>query len=963
MNSAAHDGAAFFDRQRALAFAASVTPAERKYVVELNARAFLPFAGADGLADALPEDAPAGTVYLQFANHPRDEQRQQLRACGVELLAYASGCTWTARGSRDAFAAAMKLNFVRAVAGVDLRDKLHLQVFRGDVPAYAQAPDGRARLRALAAPGTTAAALDAAMAQSGKLRDNGVRAAAAHPSVLGPRFDVVVDIALARALAALDAVAFVEFVPPPAASRDATLDSQSNITDIRDTGPMLTGNGVRVAVRELGNITAHVDFAGRLQVVDTDGDTGASNVNHATAVTGIVGSDGVAQSSATGVAKSVSLLGYVVGADPDTFATTDIVAAANNWSCRISNHSYGPSSITSFGDYQTISADWDGAMRDKDLVGTFAQFEEVAGNKYKKTDYFVGAKNTICVGSTSASAHAGDIDPLVAPVNGLASFTDFGPMNDGRIKPDLVAFGDNVTVDRGTNGTASETGTSFSTPAVTGVAALVFQRYKTKTSAEPTAALTKALLCNAATDLGNAGPDAAYGFGILNAEEAIRIVDLHQSASNSPFLADSLTNGGEQVFSVTLAGAPFLKATMCWMDPAGNPAAAKALVNDLDMEVQTPTGTILYPYSLDPANPAANATATGPNRVDPIEQVFVNAPADGTWTIRVKGTSIPSGSQSFAICLNWPTQPLGLAAQIVAVPESGEAPLAVSFTGRLSSGSPTSYAWDFGDGATGTGVDVSHSYPQPGNYLVRLTVANALSQTATTTKSIAVLGLAVLASPDSGPAPLAVSFAPVTVRTDVTYSWSFGDGTAPLSGASQAHTYTVPGVYTATMTVQDAQGNKFSATKTITVAYREVDAFPLRAKAKFDFGGGDALQFSMIAGDLVHTRQEARLAIADGTFEGQTYLIRVGGQDVARVLIDRRGNFVSKAVKFKLNLTKGEISCTLKGFQLAQKLGLTTATNTPTITVPVEVVGSSAIYRATFTMSYKFTGTAGVAKK
>ena len=61
---------------------------------------------------------------------------------------------------------------------------------------------------------------------------------------------------------------------------------------------------------------------------------------------------------------------------------------------------------------------------------------------------------------------------------------------------------------------------------VTGAAALVFEHYKAVVGREPSAALAKALLCNSATDLGQPGPDAIYGFGILNAKEAIATIDL-----------------------------------------------------------------------------------------------------------------------------------------------------------------------------------------------------------------------------------------------------------------------------------------------------------------------------------------------------------------------------------------------------------------------------------------------------
>ncbi|MCY3021356.1 MAG: S8 family serine peptidase, partial [Planctomycetota bacterium] len=636
LNSAQSDGVGFFNRARAREFAGSVAPELKKYIVDLNARAFLPLPGPENAAEALA-DEPAKraqddrpTTYLQFIEHPSSDQRAQLTARGLELLAYVSGYAWTARGTKEAFGGALKLDFVRAVARVDPRDKLHPQVFgimRGSPsPSYALADDGRTRFRLLAAAGTTR---DALLKQYDALADLELAPAdvrAAPQSVLGPRFEVVARHDLAQQLAEASAVAFVELVPQPVASRDATTDLESNITDVRDSGPLLDGTGVTVAVREIGNIDAHLDFNARLQRIEATGSTNATDVDHATAVTGQIGSNGVVQPTAKGVAPNVSLLGYVVtlGGSPETFATTDILDAAAK-GARISNHSYGPTGISTWGDYGTISADWDAALRNGSLIACFAGNEEVGGQS-NHIDYFVGAKNGICVSATDANARAGNAALSQAPANGIATFSEYGPMNDGRVKPDLVAFGDGVALDQGTNSVQSIKGTSFATPAVTGVAARAFQRYKAVVGAEASGQLMKALLCNSATDLGTPGPDPRYGFGIVNASAAIATVNLRQSAASTPFLEDTVTNGVTKTFTVNLQNAISLKATLCWLDVAGPLSPAKALVNDLDLTIVGPDGTTYYPYSLDPTKPLAPATNTGPNTVDPIEQIAVAFP-------------------------------------------------------------------------------------------------------------------------------------------------------------------------------------------------------------------------------------------------------------------------------------------------------------------------------------------------
>lgn len=733
LNSTSRKGAGFFDRRKAREFCASVSAAEKKYVIELNARALLPLAGEE-LDGLFGDDAAKRTLYLQFVEHPTPEQREKLAASGVELISYIAGYAWVAQGTREAFQSALQEGFVRAAAAIDARDKMHALVFSQKIPPYAKAADGSARLMLLAHPGTTQAALEKSLAANAVLAQQAVKSA--RPSVLGPRFEIDVDASLASQLAALEETAYVGLVPPPMGQRDATTDVESNIDDVRDGPPGLTGAGVKVAVRELGRMEQHADFGQRLTYIENDSSTGPSNVAHSTAVSGVIGSDGISQPSAKGVAPGVSMLAYSVTGN-DAFSTADIVDAVAR-GARISNHSYGPDGLTVWGDYQPESADFDAAIRNNGLIALCAGNEE-SGGIFKHIDFYVGAKNTLCIGAASSSARAEDTNdsPPVARADGVASYGEFGPMNDGRIKPDLLAFGGNgagggVTLDLGTNSTQTNSGTSFSTPAVSGVTALVFQQYRTVFGPEPSAALTKALLCNSATDLGASGPDAKYGFGIVNAEEAIATINTKQGSSNSPFLEDVASNAVTKTYLVDVQNISELRITLCWMDPAGSPAAAKALVNDLNLDLEAPDGSHVFPFSLDGNNPLANATATGANSVDPIEQTVVSNPANGLWKVMVSGASIPAGVQAYAICCNRSVLSTQLTAVITASPEMGPAPLGVLLSAEQSIGPITDYSWDFGDGTVDQGPDrfkVSHTFATPGAYTVTLTVNGTASAT------------------------------------------------------------------------------------------------------------------------------------------------------------------------------------------------------------------------------------------
>ena len=136
------------------------------------------------------------------------------------------------------------------------------------------------------------------------------------------------------------------------------------------------------------------------------------------------------------------MLTYALNNDP--FGPSDIIDAGKR-GARISNHSYGPAGVEVFGDYDPISADLDAAVRENNLIGFYAGNEEVGG-LFKHIDFYSGSKNVICVTASSASAHAGDDNPATPVAGGIAFFAEHGPMQDGRVKPDLAAFGDGMTL-------------------------------------------------------------------------------------------------------------------------------------------------------------------------------------------------------------------------------------------------------------------------------------------------------------------------------------------------------------------------------------------------------------------------------------------------------------------------------------------------------------------------------------
>ena len=165
-------------------------------------------------------------------------------------------------------------------------------------------------------------------------------------------------------------------------------------------------------------------------------------------------------------------------------------------------------------------------------------------------------------------------------------------------------------------------------------------------------------------------------------------------------------------------------------------------------------------------------------------------------------------------------------AVLSAEPSSGIAPITVDFDASDSSdanGDDLTYAWDFGDGTTGTGITTSHEYAEVGQYNVTLTVSDgSLEGTDTTTISVTDGSpiATISASETSGVAPFEVTFdgsdSVDPTEEGLTYAWDFGNGDTATT-ATASVTYSAVGTYTVTLTVTNTAGDSDSETTTISV--------------------------------------------------------------------------------------------------------------------------------------------------
>ena len=128
-------------------------------------------------------------------------------------------------------------------------------------------------------------------------------------------------------------------------------------------------------------------------------------------------------------------------------------------------------------------------------------------------------------------------------------------------------------------------------------------------------------------------------------------------------------------------------------------------------------------------------------------------------------------------------------------------------------GDIVSYDWDFGDGQTGIGSPVNHTYDSEGVYVVELTVTDELGISSTKSTIAQVSDsqpdAQFTVSSTSGTVPLNINFTDTSLSYDiiVSWDWDFGDGSPHSTEQHPNHTFSNPGTFEVTLSVTDADGS------------------------------------------------------------------------------------------------------------------------------------------------------------
>jgi hypothetical protein len=213
----------------------------------------------------------------------------------------------------------------------------------------------------------------------------------------------------------------------------------------------------------------------------------------------------------------------------------------------------------------------------------------------------------------------------------LENSSSRGPAYDGRIKPDIAANGAGHLSTDEENTYLTFGGTSGASPGIAGCMTQLIEAYKTfNPGQEAPTALLKAIMLNTANDQGNAGPDYRYGWGHVNGGNALRALQ------NNWYGQGSVDQGGLAAIPIQVpVNGKELRVMVYWTESESAQNASKALINDLDMELETPALQVIQPWLLNPTADAniLNLPATrGRDSLNNVEQVFVSQPEAGTYT-------------------------------------------------------------------------------------------------------------------------------------------------------------------------------------------------------------------------------------------------------------------------------------------------------------------------------------------
>lgn len=476
-----------------------------------------------------------------------------------------------------------------------------------------------------------------------------------------------------------------------------------------DTIESITAYSFKVGVWDSGSTrVTHQEIRGRARQMDT-----GNLSEHATRVSGVIASIGV-----TNTAKAISSLVSIdcYNWDNDISELVADATSTNNPTANIpiSNHSYNYSSgwyLSSgvwvfighytMGQYNAGVEEVDSLLHSRPYLTMvrsagndrtenprsgenvrpdFWSSQTVAYNSaihppgdgvhkggFDTISYAALAKNTITVGAVNDAVTSGNRDLAKAT---LTTYTSWGPTDDGRIKPDIVANGSSLVAPTSSSDTAysSLSGTSAASPVVSSIAALLTQYWINTQNPIPgnpaiaglKSSTLKALLIHGADDLGNPGPDYKFGWGLANGKKSLNIIKANNLNPENKVIQE-LNFQSQHIDEFYWDKSSEIVATICWTDPKGQrisveDSSTPTLVNDLDIVLIDPNGNhhfpFVMPFTTQRTLESMNFPATtGINSTDNVEMVKIKTPLSGKYRLLITSKTAINPSSPQEYCL------------------------------------------------------------------------------------------------------------------------------------------------------------------------------------------------------------------------------------------------------------------------------------------------------------------------
>jgi serine protease AprX len=597
-------------------------------LVRLHYATFDPAVGEPAVPEALRSGKECGVWLVQFASSPTEADRQAVRKQGGEVVRFATDHTHVVRASASAIGSIRTLPRVRWVGAYHPAYRLESSVVAAII---AGAPEhGGARYSIEAFDGGSMLRIKAAVVAAGGL----VEVVEA-----GTRLEATLTRAQLLSVARLDDVNFIDPVGAPGADMDIVRQLVGAVPVLSSAG--FTGQGVRAEVFDTGLDITHPAFQNPAPLLHApiNGDQ-----THGSAVYGIVFGNGAGNAAATGMLPDreqgifcpYTIASTFGGPTSNRDLIAQLVAPAGPYRAVFQTRAVGSVQGSS---YTTISAIMDAATFEYDFL--ICQSMGDTGNMNSRPEGW--AKNLMsCGGLTHANTLARNDDTAGPNIQAA----------DGRYKPDMIAPRDSITAAAPGGLYTQFGGISASTGIVAGCFGLATQMWHEGVwpgfgggasvfADRPHISTIRALVINSAYqyDWTGGGPNilrGSQGWGVPD------LAGMYAIRGRTLIINETDPVVPQQVRTYTVLvppGEPALKATMVYLDPQGNPAAAHARINDLTLRVTSPS-QVQYWGNFGLRSGIWSQPGGTANTVDVVENVFIQNPAAGNWTVEVIASEI-----------------------------------------------------------------------------------------------------------------------------------------------------------------------------------------------------------------------------------------------------------------------------------------------------------------------------------